>query len=91
MDGKELARIRGTIGMDRVEFARLIGYTGTDSNNEFRLRKYEHGKFQIPLYIARLAWMILRHHDAHGEMPQFPDWPGYEFDHSPDPQHPASP
>jgi hypothetical protein len=86
MHGIELKRIRQNLGMDRVQFARLIGYTGTDRNNETRLRSYENGKLQVPLYIARFVWLIDRYRDHTGILPQFPRWPGYEFESKPDPQ-----
>jgi len=85
MTGAEMAQIRVSLGLDRVAFARLIGYTGTDRNDETRIRKYEHDKQQIPLYIARLAWLMLLRKDLTGRPPVFPEWPGYEYDHSPDP------
>lgn len=87
MIGAELRQIRKHFGMDRFQFARLLGYTGTDRNNETRLRGYENGKFAVPLYIARLAWLIDRYRDLNGCLPQFPDWPGYDFESVPDPQH----
>lgn len=86
MHGTELKQIRQRLGMDRFQFARLIGYTGTDRNNETRLRSYENGKLQVPLYIARFADLIQRWYLIFGRLPDFPDWPGYEFDRRPDPQ-----
>lgn len=87
MHGDEMRRIRKALGLDRIAFAKVIGYTGTDRNNETRLSVYENGRKQIPLYIARMCWMLLLHHDLTGQLPHFPDWPGYEFSHEPDPQH----
>lgn len=91
-----MADIRGKLGLDRAAFARLIGYTGTDRNDDTRIRKYEQGKQQIPLYIARLVWLL-------GELKLetsttspvtmdpwtkvvrgWPEWEGYEFEHTPD-------
>lgn len=89
MKAQEFKNIRQQLGLDRVAFARLIGYTGSDRNDETRIRKYERGgkESQVPLYIARLAWMLLRHHDRTGQLPVFPEWPGYVFKSEPDPQH----
>ena len=87
MHGTELKRIRKHLGMDRFQFARLIGYTGTDRNNETRLRSFENGKLQVPLYIARFTDLIERHYNMFGTLPDFPDWPGYQFESVPDPQH----
>lgn len=87
MQGKEMREIRHQLRLDRLQFARLLGYTGTDRNNDTRIRKYENDRQQIPLYIARLAWLVLREWDGTGQLPVFPEWPGYEFDHTPDPGH----
>lgn len=85
MTGSELTKIRQQLDMTRLQFARLLGYTGTDRNDIMRLRKYEKDKKQIPLYIARLAWLIGEFcDDTDGYTPVFPAWPGYEFDHTPD-------
>ncbi len=72
--------------MDRLQFARLIGYTGTDRNDEMRVKRIENQPF-VPLYIAKLLWLIEVWVRRVGELPAFPAWPGYEFDHSPDPGH----
>lgn len=70
--------------MDRLQFARVIGYTGTDRNDMMRVRRHENGQ-QVPLYLARLAWLIVAWVRRTGELPPFPAWPGYEFEHTPDP------
>ena len=85
--GSELREIRRRLRMDRLQFARLIGYTGTDRNDIMRVRKFENDKQQVPLYIARLAWLLQVWVGRTHELPPFPDWPGYEFEHSPDPHH----
>ena len=107
MQGNELKEIRERLGLERLAFARLLGYTGTDRNDEMRIRRYENqsDKYQLPLYIARLAWLIskvehLKKADADELLHEtsilspeepieglFPFWPGYEFDHEPDPAH----
>jgi len=87
MKSSDFKNIRKRFGMEQLQFARLIGYTGTDRNCIDLIRKYENGKKQVPLYIARHVWLIERFRDLNRFMPQFPDWPGYEFDSAPDPQH----
>lgn len=86
MQSHELREIRRRLGLSRLELARLIGYTGTDRNDEMRIRKME-TRGQPPLHIARLVWMIHKYHLWFGEIPTFPAWAGYEFSHDPDPQH----
>lgn len=90
MQSSELKKLRQHLGLDRLQFARLIGYTGTDRNDEMRVRKYE-TTVQPPLHIARFAWLLDRFNDLNGYLPQFPDWPGYNFAHDPDPQHQKEP
>jgi len=84
--GAEMKALRLRLGLGRLEFARLIGYTGTDRNDEMRVKRYEDGEL-VPLYLARLFWLIEEFVRAHARLPVFPEWGGYEFEHSPDPQH----
>ena len=96
MQGSELKRIREGLGLDRVQFARLLGYTGTDRNDETRIRRYENqsDQYQIPLYIARLAWLIgcvihaghISPRSLRGGI-DWPRWPGYDFSHEADSEH----
>ena len=86
MESVELKKLRQRLGLDRLQFARLIGYTGTDRNDEMRVRRYETTR-QVPLHIARFADLIERWFLMFGQLPDFPEWPGYEFDHEPDPDH----
>lgn len=81
--------MRRGLRMNRIEFARLIGYTGTDRNDETRVKRHENSQ-RIPLYIARLLWLLEHWRGETGELPTFPSWPGYEFEHTPDPGHPAN-
>lgn len=91
--------VRAQLGMTELQFARLIGYTGTDRNDDMRIREYERGKKQIPLYIARLVWLVGVVMSEAEEMPpemlsaclnddgsaiDWPDWSGYEYEHNPD-------
>jgi hypothetical protein len=85
-----MRELRRRLGMDRLQLARMIGYTGTDRNNEMRVKRLENNGpgSPVPLYIARLLWLIeLYWQDHDADLPDFPEWPGYEFDHTPDPHH----
>jgi transcriptional regulator with XRE-family HTH domain len=86
MTGEQLQALRDALGMDRVEFADLLGYTGTLRNNERRISRLEHSEEPVPLYIARLAWLIAMYVERTGAPPIWPEWPGYDYDHSPDPE-----
>lgn len=86
MTGGEMEEMRDRLKMSRIAFASLIGYTGTDRNNETRVRKHE-ASDQVPLYIARYLWLIDVYVRRTGNLPPWPQWKGYEFDHSPDPGH----
>lgn len=81
-----MREVRRELRMDRLQFARLIGYTGTDRNDTMRVRRHENSAL-IPLYLARSIWLIAAWSRRVGELPPFPEWPGYTFDHSPDPGH----
>ena len=89
MKAQEMKNLRQRMGLERLEFARLLGYTGSDRNDITRIRQYESGRGgkQIPLYIARLVWLLAAHQRRTGSMPEFPAWPGYEFASAPDPKH----
>jgi len=86
MQSADLKNLRHDLGLSRLEFARLIGYTGTDRNDETRVRKYE-TSVRPPLHIARFADLIMRHYLMFGKLPDFPAWTGYDYSHEPDPQH----
>lgn len=82
-----MREIRRRLRMDRLQFARLIGYTGTDRNDEMRVKRLENAGDPVPRHIARLVWLIAIWTRTHNELPPFPDWPYYDYDHSPDPGH----
>ena len=99
MKGHEMRAIREeALEMTELELARAIGYTGTDLNDKTRIREYERGKKQIPLYIARLVWLMSTIAQEVERDPEeiwptcvnetgeidWPKWTGYEFDHLPD-------
>lgn len=58
MLGSEFRQIRKNLGLSEARFAELLGYTGKPVNNRTRIQEMERGKKPIPLYIARLAWLI---------------------------------
>ena len=90
MLGSELREVRRKLRMTRLEMARVIGFTGTDRNDVVRIRRFENGVQQIPLYIARAVWMLAVWVRRTGDLPPFPVWPNYEFEHIPDPGHAAN-
>ena len=87
MTGSQMRELRRRLGMDRLQMARVIGYTGTDRNDELRVKRLENAGDPVPLYIARLLWLIESNWLMFGSLPTFPQWSGYDFDHSPDPGH----
>lgn len=73
MTGAEFKRIRKSLEMERGEFALLIGYRGSDRNNETKIKRLEDGE-QVPLYIARFVWLIqLYFHTHNGNLPSWPN------------------
>lgn len=89
--------IRRRLGLGKNQFAKELGYTGTSRNNVTQIKRYEGDRRLIPLYIARLAWLldqllasqsmlIANRVQTEGfPLPAWPQWPGYTFDHDPDP------
>jgi transcriptional regulator with XRE-family HTH domain len=53
--GEELAKIRKRCGMGRAEFARALGYEGSDENNVTLLKRMETGKREVVPTIALRA------------------------------------
>jgi transcriptional regulator with XRE-family HTH domain len=87
MTGDELKKIREKMRLERLELARLIGYTGTDRNDVTRIKQMERGYKQVPLTIARLVWLLAAHQRRTSILPEFPGWPGYDFISTPDAEH----
>lgn len=87
MMGREMAQLRKSLRMDRQQFALLIGFTGKPENNATRVKRIEKGREPVPLYIARELWLIQQYIRRTGELPVFPDWDYYVYDHNPDPAH----
>lgn len=88
MNGMEFQRIRLRLGLNEAEFAAELGYTGKGKNRVNLIRDFESGRKRIPLYIARLAWLVWKTLYADGDpirlvytAPGFkiswPHWPGY--------------
>lgn len=85
MQPSEFKAIRERLRMTRSEFAGFLGYTGSEATRKRRIRAFEGGEVQIPLYIARLAWMIrqvtfddeLTIFDDNNRI-EWPEWPGYQ-------------
>jgi hypothetical protein len=72
MTGEQMKEIRKMVGLGRASFALLLGYTGSDRNNDLRVRRLE-AEEQVPLYIGRLVWMIMKHYHRTGKLPIWPD------------------
>lgn len=87
MTGAEVKELRERWGLSSLQMAELIGYTGNSKNNRKRVRSIERAE-RVPLYLARLLWMCSIYHDEVGMLPQFPEWPGYDFESVPDDQLP---
>ena len=77
MRGSELLAIREDLGLNRDEMAVELGYRGNERNNTDLMRAYEEGRKQIPLTVARLAWVIGENYNAR-DLPEWPEWEGYD-------------
>lgn len=84
MDGQEMRRIRHKHGLTKHQWGLLMGYTGNENTNSSLVKRYEQGRRPIPLYIARLVFLLDQY--PAGALPTFPDWPGYEYESVPDQQ-----
>lgn len=74
MTGAELRRIREDFELSHIDFGLLLGYTGSDRNIDFRIRKMEREE-RVPLHIGRYVWLINRYFIEHNG--NLPGWPGY--------------
>ena len=72
MTGAELRMMRKRLELERTEFALLLGYVGTNRNNETRVKRLE-DDVQVPLYIGRLVWLIEKYFIEHNR--NLPHWP----------------
>lgn len=89
MKGAEFRAIREWLGLNEAEFASELGYTGKGKNRVKVIGDFEADRKRIPLYIARLAWLIGQVkdpvRDKRGDATyknwegriNWPDWPGY--------------
>ena len=83
MKGDELKRIRYRLRLTKFKFGRLLGYTSKRLATISQVHSMERGRKPIPLYIARLAWLIHRFYEIDGEtIPLLPDW-DYEIANEP--------
>lgn len=71
MTGKEFRLVRERLKLGRSQFALLLGYVGNDRNNNLRVRRLEDEEL-VPLYIARLLWLIDQYRIEHGNLPHWP-------------------
>lgn len=88
MNGAEFKAIRMRLGLDQARFAAELGYTGKGRNRVMLIEAFESGRKRIPLYIARLAWLVdkVGSGDTVGTSVEplsrayiisWPQWPGY--------------
>jgi hypothetical protein len=87
MMGPEMKRFRESLKMDKAKFGQWLGFTGLPKNNAVRVKRIEKGRDPVPLYLAKLIWLSQVWMRRTGELPPFPDWPYYVYDHAPDPGH----
>lgn len=88
MNNNDFRRLRQEAGLNEADYAKLLGYTGNGKNRVNTIKEFESGKKQIPLYIARLAWLIGEWRAEQldqgfrdgAAMPRFPEWGGYNFE-----------
>jgi hypothetical protein len=78
MNGKDFRAIRNKLGLTKHDYAIQLGYRGNELNNTVLMKRYEQGRKQIPLTVASLAFLLDHYFDHHCELPNWPDWPGYE-------------
>ena len=72
MSDSEVREARHRLGLSRGELALLIGYVGTDRNNDTRVRRLEADE-EPPLYLLRFLWLVERWREEHGG--DLPAWP----------------
>lgn len=90
MKGSEFRDIRMRLGLSEAAFATELGYTGKGKNRVNVIKAFESDHKRIPLYIARLAWLLDRVTEAYASdsdistevmamdgTVRWPDWPGY--------------
>lgn len=88
MSGAEFRAIRRRLGLNKNQFALELGYTGNTHNNVTQIARYEGERRLIPLYIARLAWLLDRLRalqEAGMLIGAFPvSWPAWEYRFDPE-------
>jgi hypothetical protein len=95
MTGKELKALRYKLGMKKLEYGRMLGFLSTQHSLAVHMHRLENQRRPIPLYIARLAWLIDQVYemnvtihrkipvDPQG-LPAWPHWPRYTLDPEPE-------
>jgi hypothetical protein len=73
MNGKDLRAIRKRLFLTKLAFGRLLGYSAERNPLVVLIHRMENGRKPIPLYIARLAWMIDQCHQDRGHTPTWPE------------------
>jgi hypothetical protein len=104
MTGAELRAMRRKLHMTKFDFGRLLGYTAKRNSLVVHIHRMEIGRKPLPLYIARLAWLIDQLYERNlarsiGETPiplQFdqrllPLWPAWPYKFEDDEEAPGPP
>lgn len=83
MTPAELIAIRKKIGISRVDLAYQLGYSGNQNTMRTMIARFETGRREIPLNVARyiwLLWLVCGGHSVPMEngLPKWPNWPGYD-------------
>lgn len=64
---REFRRLREALNMSRDAFAIELGYEGNANGNRTSMRRFESGERNVPLPVAKLAWLLAQH--------GVPQWP----------------
>lgn len=76
--GQEFSDARRRLGLSKDQMALELGYRGSRRNNIALMMRYENDSKQIPLTVASLAWLLVGYFELTGQIPEWPDWPGYD-------------
>lgn len=73
MSESEVTKARHRLGLSRGELALLLGYVGTDRNNDTRVRRLE-SEEEPHLLVLRFLWLVERWREEHsGDLPAWPE------------------
>lgn len=64
-----IEEIRTSLGMSRITFGELVGYTGEPRNIETTIKRFETGDREVPPIVERLLMLLLWFRDDHGHLP----------------------